>query len=685
MALTFQHPKPPWTLPATPAALRPILSQATIFRLLGHLPPPGNRVVAAGLASDIAELATASPSASAAWIRSHFEPVALTQVNTRDWSSFRNFSDSIGNLLYDKNAGEWMFRQRDDMLHLRPSETCPAHRMLYLARCVFPEAEIHSEGPNGYCVIATMYMRHKETGNGVAFTEWKGAFSIRFQLDGDNDNRYYKAMHPACIGNTFLADFIAMMNLLSPNSLLKDYPHPSALAVEAPQYATAFLTTTRFCMNRDGDYKRAELAVAPWTVMNRDRGDVDLLSARRDRKCEVTFDPATRTSKMSKTGETVDASRLPIGRVIGSDLLFYRLLSLLKIPDTWAVNVPLPHVSGLGELQMRERAVGVWSVVLQGPGGCKLCLFDLRGLSEVVVVEGTDVNGVLLERAVCDLLNLLCSDVSPHPYDELVAGYREGFADVVAASNELADNESKQSKPSPKQAHAATLKSVDTPAVGVSPKDAKDAKAFPAAVPYNGIKTETVTGPPAASVEVEEFQVPNANEAVIAEHRINPNFFIGDACQPFDEKVLKVLNTPLNVEDVEIKPSGEPYLPEIKYRRILNKAFGQGGWFLISSPDEKREGKVFLQGYTMWAHGRFVGMARGEHTNQMGEDSWGKSIESAKSNALVRICKDLGVASELWDPHFISEFKRQKCSSRKNAKGGDEWFLNKRPPPPRKF
>ncbi|KAJ3144982.1 hypothetical protein HK101_002558 [Irineochytrium annulatum] len=196
---------------------------------------------------------------------------------------------------------------------------------------------------------------------------------------------------------------------------------------------------------------------------------------------------------------------------------------------------------------------------------------------------------------------------------------------------------------------------------------------------------ETITRLPAESVEAEIVPIPHAGEPAMAEHRVDPAFFRGKPGEPFEQKVLQVLNAPLNVDDVEIKPSGEPYLPEIKYRRILNKAFGQGGWFMISSRNETREGKVFMQGYTMWAHGRFVGMARGEHTNQMGEEAWGKSIESAKSNALVRICKDLGIASELWDKDFISNFKRQKCSSRKNAKNADGWYLNKRPPAPRKF
>lgn len=41
----------------------------------------------------------------------------------------------------------------------------------------------------------------------------------------------------------------------------------------------------------------------------------------------------------------------------------------------------------------------------------------------------------------------------------------------------------------------------------------------------------------------------------------------------------------------------------------------------------------------------------GEHTFYSANNMvYGKAMEAAKSNALMRCCKDLGVASELWDP-----------------------------------
>lgn len=40
-------------------------------------------------------------------------------------------------------------------------------------------------------------------------------------------------------------------------------------------------------------------------------------------------------------------------------------------------------------------------------------------------------------------------------------------------------------------------------------------------------------------------------------------------------EISNVLMAPIDPKDVEIKPDGLIYLPEIRYRRILNRAFGK--------------------------------------------------------------------------------------------------------------
>ena len=55
--------------------------------------------------------------------------------------------------------------------------------------------------------------------------------------------------------------------------------------------------------------------------------------------------------------------------------------------------------------------------------------------------------------------------------------------------------------------------------------------------------------------------------------------------------------------------------------------------------------------YMLYCHGRFVAQAMGEHTYYSRNSlQYGKACEAAKSNALMRCCKDLGIASSLWDP-----------------------------------
>lgn len=132
--------------------------------------------------------------------------------------------------------------------------------------------------------------------------------------------------------------------------------------------------------------------------------------------------------------------------------------------------------------------------------------------------------------------------------------------------------------------------------------------------------------------------------------------FSGLSVQPFSKEAADVLLAPLAKNDVEIKPDGIIYLPEIKYRRILNRAFGPGGWGLAPRGETIVTDKAVTREYALLALGRLVSIARGEQ-DYFSKDGIPTASEGCKSNALMRCCKDLGVASELWDPRFIREFK----------------------------
>lgn len=76
------------------------------------------------------------------------------------------------------------------------------------------------------------------------------------------------------------------------------------------------------------------------------------------------------------------------------------------------------------------------------------------------------------------------------------------------------------------------------------------------------------------------------------------------------------------------------------------KSFGPGAWALVPRGESVIKGKILVRDYALFCLGRFVAQAKGEHeaftTLPM---SIGTAEESAKSNALMRCCKDLGVAS----------------------------------------
>ncbi|KAI8804840.1 mitochondrial genome maintenance protein MGM101, mitochondrial precursor [Cladochytrium replicatum] len=138
--------------------------------------------------------------------------------------------------------------------------------------------------------------------------------------------------------------------------------------------------------------------------------------------------------------------------------------------------------------------------------------------------------------------------------------------------------------------------------------------------------------------------------------------FEGISAQPFPKEALDILNAPINPDDVEIKPDGMLYLPEIKYRRILNRAFGPGGWGVVPRGPHMITNRNVSREYALFCLGRFVSQARGEQDYFGSEDSLPTATEGCKSNALMRCCKDLGIAWELWDPVFIRSFKKEHCA-----------------------
>ncbi|BGP21317.1 pyruvate carboxylase [Rhodotorula toruloides] len=126
-----------------------------------------------------------------------------------------------------------------------------------------------------------------------------------------------------------------------------------------------------------------------------------------------------------------------------------------------------------------------------------------------------------------------------------------------------------------------------------------------------------------------------------------------------EEQAAKLMR-PLQPDEIQIKPDGILYLPEILYRRILNSAFGPGGWGMVPRGPEAHASNLFTREWGLVIGGKLLSVARGEQLTFPGS-SMATAAEACKSNALMRCCKDLGIAGELWDPQFIRKFKADHC------------------------
>ncbi|KAF8732586.1 hypothetical protein AX14_004191 [Amanita brunnescens Koide BX004] len=154
-----------------------------------------------------------------------------------------------------------------------------------------------------------------------------------------------------------------------------------------------------------------------------------------------------------------------------------------------------------------------------------------------------------------------------------------------------------------------------------------------------------------------EFATGNGNGE--GQHDWSKSYF-GLSSQAFSKEIAEILTAPLDPLDIEIKPDGLIYLPEIKYRRVLNKAFGPGAWGLAPRGETNVSPKIISREYALVCQGRLVAIARGEQ-DYFDPSGIPTATEACKSNALMRCSKDLGIASELWDPRFIREFKEKYC------------------------
>jgi len=138
-----------------------------------------------------------------------------------------------------------------------------------------------------------------------------------------------------------------------------------------------------------------------------------------------------------------------------------------------------------------------------------------------------------------------------------------------------------------------------------------------------------------------------------------------------------ILYAKVNDEDIEIRADGIIYLPWVEYVSRLRDAFGMG-WAIVphGEPKINPDKDGILWAFFLMVNGKISGYALGEQeyfpNNKM--MTWGDACEGAKSNALMRLCKGIGISLELWRPSFVKAWIKAHAESYLDPKGRtDQW------------
>ncbi|MCX6574891.1 MAG: hypothetical protein NTV82_00700 [Candidatus Aminicenantes bacterium] len=163
----------------------------------------------------------------------------------------------------------------------------------------------------------------------------------------------------------------------------------------------------------------------------------------------------------------------------------------------------------------------------------------------------------------------------------------------------------------------------------------------------------------AAAAPVNAVPTPQMNMKELAEYQVGQLIPQAGTVELTTQQT-EILYAKVKDEDVEIRPDGLIYLPWVEYVSRLHEAFGME-WAIIprGMPEMNPGGTGLLWGFFLMVKGKPAGFAIGEQEYYANNATmtWGDACEGAKSNALMRLCKGIGISLELWKPSFVKRWK----------------------------
>ena len=135
-----------------------------------------------------------------------------------------------------------------------------------------------------------------------------------------------------------------------------------------------------------------------------------------------------------------------------------------------------------------------------------------------------------------------------------------------------------------------------------------------------------------------------------------------------------VLYKKLDPSVVECRPDGLIYANWTEYKQRLIDAFGLE-WAMIPEGQTGIRDNLVYRKYHLVIQGVYMTDAVGcqEYIASNRTMNYGDAVEGARSNALMRCCKHIGMTPELWKPAWIRAWKEQYAETYKDSKGKLKW------------
>lgn len=180
------------------------------------------------------------------------------------------------------------------------------------------------------------------------------------------------------------------------------------------------------------------------------------------------------------------------------------------------------------------------------------------------------------------------------------------FSSTVRFSAAYSSSPSSASSPSPKTETSSPKTTTAAKPASAQPTPAsRPASTKPFSKPFSTSSSKAATAIP-SELFYQATTIANAEgsaDAVVPTVDWSASFY-GIASRPATSAQFAALMRPLNVDDIEVKPDGIIYLPEIRYRRRLNEAFGPMGWGLIPKGDAVVGDSIVTREYALIVDGR---------------------------------------------------------------------------------